>query len=156
MSMTRRRWHCGGFTLIELVVAIVIVSVGAVGLLSVYSTSVRYGADPMVRKQAMALADSILEEVLLKPYEDPDGLPNTVEASRALFDDVDDYNGVNETISATGPIFLSMPAGLYGYGVRVDVVGATLGSVAAKRVTVTVSRGGDSITMTGYRTQDPT
>ena len=147
----------GGFTLIELIFFIVVVAVGLAGILMVMDVSVRSSAAPMVRKQAMALADSLMEEILLKAYDDPDGLPNVVEAGRALYDDVDDYNGISETISAAGPIFLGMPANLNGYQIQVAVTATTLDTVAAKRVTVTVtdSHGAESITMTGYRTQDP-
>lgn len=154
MYTTRRRQT--GFTLIELIFFIVVVTVGIAGILMVMDVSVKSSADPMERKQAMALADSMLEEILLKAYADPDGLPNVVEAGRTLYDDVDDYNGINETISAAGPIFLGMPSALYGYTVQIGVATTALGSVSAKRVMVTVSRGAESITMTGYRAQDPT
>ncbi len=149
MSTTRLMYrYARGFSLIELVIAIVIVSVGVVGLLSVLNTYVRQGADPMVRKQAMALADSILEEILLKPFADPDGLGG--ETTRATFDDVSDYHGKTQTT------FTDLPVSLSGYSVQISVTATALGTVTAKRVQVTVSRGGESITMTGYRTQDPT
>jgi MSHA pilin protein MshD len=88
--MTERATH--GFTLIELLIFIVVVSAGMAGILSVMNTTVRVSADPMVRKQAMTLADSILEEVLLMPYADPDG-SNTGETGRSNWDNVDDYAG---------------------------------------------------------------
>lgn len=154
MCTTRRAQ--AGFTLVELIIFIVVVSVGVAGILMVMDVSVRSSADPMVRKQAMALADSLLEEVLLKAYDDPDGLPNVVEADRTLYDDVEDYNGINETLSVAGPVFTGMPAGIYGYTVQIQVAATTLGTVAAKRISVTVSRGGDTITLTGFRAQDPT
>ena len=157
MCTTRPTARSGqaGFTLIELIIFIVVVAIGLAGILMVMDVSVRSSADPMVRKQAVALADSVMEEILLKAYSDPDGLPNAVEAGRTLYDDVDDYNGIGETISSAGPIFLGMPANLNGYQIQVVVTATTLGAVAAKQVTVTVSRAGESITMTGYRTQDP-
>ena len=96
-----------GFTLIELVVFMIVVSIGVVGILSVMNTVVKSSADPMVRKQAAALADSILEEILLKPYQDPDGLPNIVESGRDTYDDVDDYNGLNQTTFTDLPTTLS-------------------------------------------------
>lgn len=141
-----------GFTLIELVIFMVIVSIGVVGILSVMNQTVKSSADPIVHKQAAALADSILEEILLKEYADPDGGANVVEAGRSTYDDVDDYNGINELISAAGPIFLDLPAEVYGYTINIAVTdgSATLG-VTAKQVTVTVSRGAESIAMTGYR-----
>lgn len=63
-----------GVTLIELVVFIVIVSVGVVGLLSVSGALVRHSADPMLRKQMMAAAETLLNEVLQQPFTfcDPD------------------------------------------------------------------------------------
>lgn len=154
MCTTSRRQS--GFTLIELILFIVVVSAGIAGILMVMDVSVGRSADPMVRKQAMALADSLMEEILLKAYDDPDGLPNVIEPARSSYDDVSDYNGINETVSAAGPVFTDLPANLYGYTIQITVAAATLDTVAAKRVTVTVSRGADSISMTGYRTQDPT
>jgi len=166
MCMTRLRQR--GFTLIELIIFIVVVAAGLAGILSVMNSVVKSSADPMVRKQAMALADSILEEILLKSYCDPDTVivnppnppacgANTVESGRDTYDDVDDFKDISEVISATGPIFLNMPEGLYGYRIRIALevppaAAAKLGTLDAKRVTVTVSRGPESISLTGYRT----
>jgi MSHA pilin protein MshD len=140
---TRQR----GFTLIELIIFIVVVGVGLVGILQVVNTTVARSADPVVRKQAVALADSILEEILQKAYTDPDG--TTGETTRATFDDVDDYNG------KTQAIFTDWPSGLSGYQVAITVAApANLGGsspVLAKKVTVTVSRGTDVVSLSGYR-----
>lgn len=70
MSTTDQR----GLSLIELLVFIVVVGIAVSGALSVYSLNTRSSADPMVRKQALAIAESLLEEVLAKPYTycDPD------------------------------------------------------------------------------------
>jgi MSHA pilin protein MshD len=141
-----------GFTLIELLVFIVVVSVGIAGILKVMDTVVRGSADPMVRKQSMALADSLMGEILLKAYSEPGGGANVLEASRDLYNDVDDYNGINETISAAGPVFLDLPSELYGLSVQVAVATVTLGAMPAKSVTVTVGKGGDTVSLTGYRT----
>jgi MSHA pilin protein MshD len=144
MSMTRSRQR--GFTLIELIIFIVVVSAGLAGILSVMNTVVASSADPMVRKQAMALADSILEEILLKDFDDPDGT-NIGETGRADWDNVDDFNGKSNAD------FAPLPAELATYVIGIAVVAdaATLG-MAASRVTVTISHGAEVITMTGYRT----
>ena len=42
--------------------------VGVAGLLSAFSMSVRNSADPMQVKQSQVVADEIMEEILLKPY----------------------------------------------------------------------------------------
>ena len=66
-----------GFTLIELVIFIVVVSVAVVGLLGVISRTTSSSADPQLRKQALVLAEAMLEEVQLarftfcNPISDP-------------------------------------------------------------------------------------
>ncbi|WP_296509996.1 prepilin-type N-terminal cleavage/methylation domain-containing protein [Rhodoferax sp.] len=148
MSMTKpaaaRRQT--GFTLVELIVFIVVVGVGLAGILSVMDTSVKSSADPMIRKQAIAIAESVLEEVLQKAYVDPDDSPAVVEASRDLWDDVDDYNGQTQAAFA-------FPSSLSAYTLAISVTAdsATLG-IAAKRVRITVTRGAEAIVLTGYRT----
>jgi MSHA pilin protein MshD len=137
--------HQKGFTLIELIIFIVVVGAGLAGILAVSSNVVKPSADPMVRKQAMAMADSILEEILQKEYSDPDGVQGN-ETTRATMDDVDDYNG------KTKAIFTDWPSALGSYTVAIAVTTTTLGGVAAKKVTVTVTGGTNDITMTGYRT----
>lgn len=134
-----------GFSLIELIFFIVIVSVALAGVLQVMQTTTRASGDPMVRKQALALAESVLQEVLQKAYTDPDPLVSTGESSRDTFDDVDDYNGRTQTS------FTDLPAALAGYTIAIAVAPATLGTLAMKRVTVTVARGAESITLQGYR-----
>ena len=63
-----------GLTLIELLVFIVVVSVAIVGVLVVLNFTVKHSADPMVRKQVLVLAESILTEIEQQPftYCDPD------------------------------------------------------------------------------------
>ena len=142
MNSLRQR----GFTLIELIIFIVVVAAGLAGILLVMNTVVKSSADPMVRKQAMALADSILEEILLKAYVDPDGGAKVVESGRDTYDDVDDYNGLTQTA------FTDLPRGLSGYAIAVAVAApASLNGVTLKKVTVMVSRGSESVSMSGYR-----
>lgn len=57
-----------GLTLIELLMFIVIVSIAAVAMLQVYSVTVKQSADPQLRKQALALAEGLLEEVQLARF----------------------------------------------------------------------------------------
>ena len=102
MCMNKRHRQLG-FTLIEVIIFIVVVAAGLAGILSVSNTVVKSSADPVVRKQTIAIAESLLEEILLKEYCDPDTVDastnpptcgaHTTEASRNLYDDVDDYNG---------------------------------------------------------------
>jgi MSHA pilin protein MshD len=63
-----------GISLIELIMFIVIVSVALAGILLVMNVTTKSSADPLVHKQALAIAESLLEEVELMPftYCDPD------------------------------------------------------------------------------------
>jgi MSHA pilin protein MshD len=134
-----------GFTIIELIVFIVIVGVALAGILTVMNQVVSRSADPMLTKQAAALADSVMEEVLQKAYDNPDG---TTAGDRTTWDSVTDFNGATQAA-------FGLPASLMGYTLLVTVAddAATLG-VPARRVTVrvTIAATGDSVQLVGYRT----
>jgi MSHA pilin protein MshD len=55
-----------GVTLIELIVFIVIISTALAGILLVMNQVTLHSADPLVHKQALAIAESMLEEVQLQ------------------------------------------------------------------------------------------
>jgi MSHA pilin protein MshD len=143
-----------GFTLVELIIFIVVVSAGLAGILAVMNTTVKSSADPMVRKQAMALADSILEEILQKEFADPDGVQGG-ESTRATMDDVDDFHNKTQTLFNSFSGADGWPSSLDGYQLQITVAPDTtqVGTVArpAKRITVAVSKGVESITITGFR-----
>lgn len=150
--------------MIELVMFIVIVSVGVAGILAVMNVTTKSSADPFARKQAMAIAESMLEEIQLKDFAnpaDPNAFSGTSsQANRALFDDIGDYDG----FATTGiyPVEGSaVVAGLEAYNVSVTVAnngglgtGASLvPSADAKLITVTVTGpAATAITLSGYRT----
>ncbi|ABA87653.1 type IV pilus minor pilin MshD, putative [Syntrophotalea carbinolica DSM 2380] len=147
--MTGSGKHSGGFTLIELVVSMVVVSIALGGVLMVMNYTVQHSADPMLQHQAVAIAESYLEEVLLRSYADPDGSDG--ETVRSLLDDVDDYDGWADTgaCDQEGTAI----TGLESYTVSVAVDDAVLNTVACKKVTVTVSHPtGINLKLSGYRT----
>lgn len=138
-----------GMTLVELIVAIVIISVGLAGVLAVFQTVVRGSADPLVSKQMLAIAEGMMEEITLKPYAGSAVVP--AGCARAGFADVDDYNGYSSTGVCDldgGPV-----AGLAGYNVAVAVTETGLNGVAqAKRISVTVTRGTETLNLVSWRT----
>ncbi len=142
-----------GVTLIELIISIVILSVASTGILMVITQAASSSADPMLREQAVAIAQAYMEEILLQPLSDPDGASG--ESARALFDDVWDYDGLNDS---TGAIDQNGDAviGLEGYNINVDVEdsGIQLGGSPATRIEVSVSHdghGGIVIPLSAYR-----
>ena len=72
-----------GMTLIELIIFMVIVGVAMAGIISAINFNVRHSADPVVKKQALAIAEALLEEVELMPNFicDPDD-PNVTTATQ--------------------------------------------------------------------------
>jgi MSHA pilin protein MshD len=141
-----------GATLVELLVSIVIVSIAAASVLGVLSMNTGASADPMMQHQAAAIAEAYLEEILLRPVADPDGIDG--EAIRAAFDDLDDYNGLTD--SGAADQFGAPIPGLAAYDVNVSVTASpALAGVPAGdafRVDVLVTRGIDvSFTLSAYR-----
>ncbi len=166
MFMNKREHHAG-FTLIEVIIFIVVVSAGLAGILSVSTTVVKSSAEPMVRKQAVAIAESLLEEILLKEYCDPDTADTSTtpptcparvaadkESSRNLYDDVDDYNGYTTTGGIKDVMGDAAP-GLTVYNiapaVEVDDSTTDLTGVTAKKITVWVNSPDGAIALIGYR-----
>lgn len=75
-----------GLTLLEVVIFIVVLSVGFAAMLILYNQVTRSSVDPLVRKQALAIAQSLLEEIELMPYTycDPDDANVTTATSAAI------------------------------------------------------------------------
>lgn len=170
--------HSRGISLVELVVFIAIISVGLAGILGVMNYTTRASADPLVQKQALAIAEAYLEEVLAMPftYCDPDdanaataqdatGCASLVEAmgpepgeSRGSgttpFDNVNDYNGLAGVPASVDGTAIG---GLGSYSVAVAVVAEALSSVpvaASLRVRVTVTGPNDvNVVLDGYRSR---
>ena len=149
--------HQHGVTLIELIVFIVIISVGLAGILAVMNVTVSASANPMARKQAMTMAEAVLEEVLARdpmltlPETDQTTCSNRLQYVGVL--DFSCFDGAPATAVIRGDSTLgaaSVPA-LAGLSATVAVVPVTISGVAMLRVTVSVTGGGDTITLTGYR-----
>jgi MSHA pilin protein MshD len=79
------RTRSAGLGLVELILFIAIVGAALAGVLVLYDRAVRSSADPLVRKQAIAIAESLLNEVLAQPftYCDPQDAANDPAAPPA-------------------------------------------------------------------------
>ena len=150
-----------GASLVELILFIVIISVALAGILLVMNNVTRNSADTLIRKQALAVAESLLEEIEL---QDLSGVACVgtlgANAPRSGVAAVCDYAGYNTT---TGILDFSTNAavpGLAGYNVNpaVTVVptialwnGIPAGSAVVITVTVTDPQN-NLVQIAGYRT----
>lgn len=150
--------NSGGFTLIELVIAIVIIGIAVSGVLLVMNYTSAHSADPMIQAQAVAIAESYMEEISLHPFIDPDG--SDAGETRATYDDIFDYNGLSN-VGAVDQSGNAVP-GLGSYTVTVSVVpagdlgpsGELVPSADAAEIVVRVRYPGMvDFTLTGYRTR---
>jgi len=167
-----------GLTLVELLIFIMVLGLALAGVLQVFALATRASADPQAQRQALAIAESLLQEVQLQPFTfcDPDdaaaatatsaaGCATTAEAlgpeasetryTAPQFDNVNDYHGFS--MSGVVDITNTPVVGLSGYSASVQVAPAALGTVAAGdalRITVQVTGPGKtSVTLQGYRTR---
>lgn len=151
-----------GISLIELIMFIVIIGFALTGILVVMNQVMRHSADPLIHKQAIAAAESLLEEIELQDFISQSGVTNAVtQANRASeYHIVNDYNGYDTTAYGGGiyPVSGVVPiAGLEGYNANVTVTdtalgGITAGSAVLITVTVTNPQSEIPIQISGYRT----
>jgi len=167
-----------GLSLIELLIFVVVVSAALAGVLRVFMQAGAKSADPQLQRQALAIAESLLQEVQLMPFTfcqandanvetadsaaECDSLVENIgpeggetRATSPQFDNVNDYHGY----AMNGIVDISNTAvpGLAGYSASVSVVAAALGSISAASgdallVTVTVNGPSSTqIVLSGYR-----
>lgn len=155
-----------GISLIELIMFIVIVSAALAGILMVMNVTSKGSVDPLIHKQALAIAESLLEEIELQDFVAASGVahvPVTTGNRANAYHIVSDYAGYPNTPGASGIYALDgtpLP-GLSAYNASVAIGSAALGDITAPSgnavlitVTVTVPRG-DNIEVSGYRTAHP-
>lgn len=70
-----------GFSLIEVLIALIVMSVGMLGIAGLYVQSLQAGRTSMFRHQAVALAGDVADRIRANPtagisYTDPDGADN--------------------------------------------------------------------------------
>jgi MSHA pilin protein MshD len=157
----RRRFQ-RGLSMIELVMFIAIVGLSVAGILTVYNSAIKGSADPMVRKQAIAVAESLLGEVLMQAFtwcdpqdaaNDPNNPPTSGASCTGGVGASQDKNGgtlgplpaTESRFSSTDPFDnvadyngYSMAAGIYSQ----DNGSAPIAGLGSYSATVTVTRAG--------------
>jgi len=95
-----------GFTLVEALIAVMILGFSAAGIAMLLTASMQQNYLSEKYMLAGNLAQDLLDEIMGKPFYDPDSPgnltpgPEAGETSRALLDNVDDYDGLIEPAGA--------------------------------------------------------
>lgn len=169
------RHQQAGFTLIETIIVIVLVGAMMAGMTSLFVTNVGNSHRPYLRQKALAVANAFMDEILRKRWNEATplggGCVNTGSGAcpagpaaigigadgetRATYDDIDDYNGLNQS-----PPQDSSPAAMPGYtgytvAVAVTQPAAAWNGVPAadvRLITVSVtSPSNETIAVSAYR-----
>lgn len=178
---TRRQ---AGITLIELIMFIVIVSIGITGIMLVLNITVWKSSDPLVQKQAQVLAEGLLEEIQTGYFAYCDGAnaklkyaKNAADCTAAAgdsygyevgetrpYDSVIDYASAVDTATSLDSVLPneSSVSAPNGYNASVTIGPATLGDILqvsgnALLIKVTVTGlGGTQAIAEGFKTrQEP-
>ena len=168
---TTRRARQRGFSLLEVLAAIVVMGIVFAGFVGVYATVLGRGSDAPLNGQAVAIAGAYLEEIIARPYRDPDDgvLCGTPESGRPAFDDVCDYDELAQNgcsaVSAACPVLGACACdgsgapvdGLAAFDVTVLVSPVTLSGVAGLQVRVGVAHeglAGNGVVLVAFRSED--
>ncbi|MEM7210201.1 MAG: prepilin-type N-terminal cleavage/methylation domain-containing protein [Pseudomonadota bacterium] len=147
-----------GVTLIETLIGIVIMSVSFTAIASLMTNTVLSSAKPVIYEQAISIAESHLETILLQPYDDPNETEmNTCEEGdgsfRHLYDDVSDYQCILDTDGARDATGNLIP-GLGAYNVDINMQSTTLNGAPAYEIDIVVTHDATpdvEIALRGYR-----
>ncbi len=136
---------CRGFTLVEIVVTISLLSISLLAVIYGSSMSAKHSADATWQAKTAYIGQAYLEEILTKRFDEnssPDGLQpcgsgvacsTTMRAesgeARTTYDDVDDFNGLNETPLTTLAPYFGNVNPYQGYNVRVTVSYSTAAGI---------------------------
>lgn len=103
-----------GFTLAEALVAVVILSISVLAITEMIVAGQMATYEALHQRRGQSLLESMMEEVLSKPYDDPDNVsafgPEDDEVGREYFDNTDDYDEFTEDFTevadATGSVYV--------------------------------------------------
>jgi len=149
-----------GFTLIELIVGIVVLSISLAIVSTLIAPAEEKSADNVLQIKASELGQSLINDISSRAFDhnsdmsgglvrcDETGAPacsttlgpETGEDSRSQFNDVDDFNGFSDKVNSTDD---AIDGGYNQFTINVTVIyaGRDLGLAnnLAKRITVTVT-----------------
>ena len=169
-----RRHQQAGFTLVETIIVIVLVGAMMAGMTSLFMNNVGNSYRPFLRQRALAVANAFMDEIQHRRWNEASplggGCVNTGAScptgpaamaigtdgdTRTTYDDIDDYNGLNQS-PPQNSAGVDMP-GYAGFTVNVPVAqpAAAWNTIAAadvRLITVSVtSPSNETISISAYR-----
>jgi MSHA pilin protein MshD len=145
-------------TLVELVISLVVFGIIIAGIFGAWAFMEGHSADPVPRAQAIAIAESYLEEIRLKRYEDLGSCPPVPPpGGRARYTHTCHYQGLVD--AGARDQFGNPITGLGAYTVQVAIAQSGdlpgIAAADAQRILVTVDGpNGETISLSTYRTRD--
>ena len=141
-----------GISLIELVMFIVIVGLAVAGVLLVMNVTTKSSADPMVRKQAIATAESLLEEIELQPFTycfPTDANATTAGSSAGCASAANSEDTLPAAARVTIPRNANNVADYTNFSMSpiVDITGTAIGGLGAYTASVKITQTGASFSL---------
>ncbi|MDK2778818.1 MAG: prepilin-type N-terminal cleavage/methylation domain-containing protein [Pseudomonadota bacterium] len=152
-----------GFTLVELIIVILLISLAAVASLKAFSVLAGRSSEALIQSRTLDLAQLYLDEILAARFDEQTGnggVPPYTGCritddgeSRSAYDDVDDYNAIsNEPPALINQELASVYNG-YRVTVRVSCDNSVgVNTAGAKRIDLTITAVDGSVSrFTAYR-----
>jgi MSHA pilin protein MshD len=168
-----RHGKCAGFTIVELVLFIVVVSIALVGVLLVMNITTSHSSDPQIRKQGLSIAEALMEEVSLARFTYCDPADPNAETAASVADchtvpevmgpepgNTRPYDNVNDYYTADGNLAIFRDAAnpaLSNYTATIAITQQALNGIpAADSLHIRISvlyAGTVMVVLDGYRTR---
>lgn len=166
-----------GFTLVEIIIVIVLLSAMMAGMTALFTTTIGNSHTPYLRQRALAVATAFMDEIQHKRWNEstplgggcvntgvtcltgPAATPIGADGgeSRSNYDDIDDYDAITNQTPPQNSSGTNMP-GYSGFTVSINISqpGAAWNGINAadvRHISVSVtSSANETVTLTSFRT----
>ncbi|QQR81215.1 MAG: prepilin-type N-terminal cleavage/methylation domain-containing protein [Deltaproteobacteria bacterium] len=154
MKPTNRKWNQKGFSLVELILTITLMTIGLPAIMHLFAETIMTSAKLVVQPTSADLANELMEEIKSRKFDERTAKTNgnwstimgtdSGETTKAQFDDVDDFNGYTQSFSGYTGYSATVSVG-YVSSANINSLLTIPGTVPAswtpsyKMITVTIS-----------------
>lgn len=146
-----------GFSLTDLILGMMIISVAIVGILYAQNSYITRAGEVELGVRGVTLANAVMHTIRMHNYDEQSVSPwsstlgtETGESSMSLFDDVDDYNGASWSPGSMGYPGFTITTSVIYVDVSSSWITSVTGPTEYKRIIVQVDHSGldETIEMT--------